>query len=68
MTLVTRQTLLDLADAQQTVPLDDPAELPDERDVLADVATELLELWVLLDEPLHVCDRLDRCRIGRERL
>lgn len=67
MALVARQALLDLADGQQLVALDDAAELADERDVLADVAAELAEFGVLLDKLLHVGDRLDRRGRVRER-
>jgi hypothetical protein len=51
--------LLDLADLEQPPLADDAAELADEGDVLRDVAAELAELGVLLDEALHVGDRLD---------
>lgn len=66
MTLVTGQALLHFAHSQQTVPLHDPTELSDKGDVLRDVAPELSELRVLLDEPLHVGDGLDRSRIRGE--
>lgn len=68
MTLITGETLLELRHGEQIVPLDNSTELPYKSDVLADVTAELLELRVLLDKTLHVGDRLDRRRVGRERL
>ena len=63
-----RQPLLDLAELEQLVALDEAAELADDRDVLAHVPAELAELGVLLHEALHVRDGLNRGRVVRERV
>lgn len=67
MTLVTSQTLLDLTNTQQPIPLHDPTQLPNQSDVLADVPTQLPELGVLLNEPFHVGYGFDGGRVGGER-
>lgn len=59
MVVVAGYALLELADLEEVLGADPPAELRDEGDVLAHVARELPELGVLLDEALHVGYRLD---------
>lgn len=54
MTLVARQTLLELRDLQQVPDVDEPRELADERDVFRDVAAELAEFGVFIDETASV--------------
>ena len=57
-----RKALLNLANLEQPVALDDATELANEGDVLAHVPAQPTELGVLLDEPLHVADRTDVLR------
>jgi hypothetical protein len=53
------KTLFNLANYQELIPLHQPAEFSDNRNVFADVATEFSELGILFDESFHVLDGLD---------
>ena len=69
MAFVACQALLKLADFQEMVRVNERAKLAQECDVLADIPSEALEVWVLLDEALHVLHCLDagcRCRLRLE--
>lgn len=63
MRLIRRQALFELTDGQQVVPLDNSTELPDQADMLGDVASQFLKLWVLFHEALHIRERLHGFRI-----
>ena len=64
MVLVAREALFELADFEEVVGVDELAELAEEGDMFADIATQALKLGVLLDKALHVLHRLD-ARVGR---
>lgn len=62
MRLLARKTLLHLGYRQQVIPLHQPAQFPDQGNMLRHVPAQPPELWILLHETLHVCNRLDLVR------
>ena len=63
--VVADEGLLELGDVEEVVGCDAARELADQADVFGHVAGELSELRVVLNEALHVADRLDlRVRLG----
>lgn len=50
MTLVTRQTLLQFRNLQEMPHVDEPRQLPNQRDMFRDVRAKFSELGVLVDE------------------
>lgn len=63
-----RETLLNLTEFKELVSLDQPTQLSDQRNVLADVPAELAELGVLFHKTFHVADGVNRRWVVRKRV
>jgi len=55
----TRETLFNFSDSQKFIPLHQPAEFSNNRNVFTDIATKFSELRVFFNEPFHVLDGLN---------